>query len=57
MINIQYILVRMSDHADQLCSYEDGEEEHCLEMWDRDGKGLKWNDTPCSFSTFFICEA
>jgi len=37
--------------------YEDGEEEHCLEMWDRDGKGLKWNDTPCSFSTFFICEA
>ena len=37
--------------------YEDGEQEHCLEMWDRDGKGLKWNDTPCSFSTFFICEA
>jgi len=37
--------------------YEDGEQEHCLEMWDRDGKGLGWNDTPCSFSTFFICEA
>lgn len=37
--------------------YEDGEQEHCLEMWDRDGKGMKWNDTPCSFSTFFICEA
>jgi len=37
--------------------YEDGEQEHCLEMWDRDGKGLGWNDTPCSFQTFFICEA
>ena len=40
-----------------LYRYEDGEQEHCLEMWDRDGKGLGWNDTPCSFSTFFICEA
>ena len=40
-----------------LLRYEDGEQEHCLEMWDRDGKGLGWNDTPCSFSTFFICEA
>ncbi len=37
--------------------YEDGEQEHCLEMWDRDGKGLGWNDTPCSFQTYFICEA
>ncbi|XP_059089711.1 mannose-binding protein C-like isoform X3 [Tigriopus californicus] len=36
--------------------YEDGEQEHCLEMWDRDGKGLGWNDTPCSFQTFFVCE-
>jgi len=36
--------------------YEGGELEHCLELWNRDGKGLKWNDTPCSFQTFFICE-
>ncbi|XP_063236400.1 brevican core protein-like [Bacillus rossius redtenbacheri] len=36
--------------------YENGEEEHCLELWNRDGKGLKWNDTPCSFETFFVCE-
>eukprot|EP00090_Calanus_glacialis_P002633 TRINITY_DN11969_c0_g1_i8.p1 TRINITY_DN11969_c0_g1~~TRINITY_DN11969_c0_g1_i8.p1 ORF type:complete len:277 (-),score=48.17 TRINITY_DN11969_c0_g1_i8:110-940(-) len=36
--------------------YEGGELEHCLELWNRDGKGLKWNDTPCSFETFFICE-
>jgi hypothetical protein len=36
--------------------YEDGEMEHCLEIWDRDGKGLGWNDTPCSFQTYFICE-
>jgi len=37
--------------------YEGGELEHCLELWNRDGKGLKWNDSPCSFETFFICEA
>merc|ERR1712127_168256 len=37
--------------------YDNGEKEHCLEMWDRDGKGLAWNDTPCSFETFFICQA
>jgi len=36
--------------------YENGEEEHCLELWNRDGKGMKWNDTPCSFETFFVCE-
>lgn len=36
--------------------YENGEEENCLELWNRDGKGLKWNDTPCSFETYFICE-
>jgi len=36
--------------------YEGGENEHCLELWNRDGKGLKWNDSPCSFETFFICE-
>jgi len=36
--------------------YENGEEEHCLELWNRDGKGLRWNDTPCSFETFFVCE-
>ncbi|KAA0195272.1 hypothetical protein HAZT_HAZT005952 [Hyalella azteca] len=36
--------------------YEDGEKEHCLELWNRDGKGLKWNDSPCSFETFFLCE-
>jgi len=36
--------------------YENGEEEHCLELWNRDGKGLRWNDTPCSFQTFFVCE-
>ena len=52
--------------------YEEGEQEHCLELWNRDGKvgteiksylfdlfmfqGLRWNDTPCSFETFFICE-
>ena len=36
--------------------YENGEEENCLELWNRDGKGLKWNDTPCSFETFFVCE-
>ncbi|XP_050488022.1 C-type lectin domain family 4 member F-like isoform X1 [Bombus huntii] len=36
--------------------YENGEEEHCLELWNRDGKGLKWNDSPCSFETFFVCE-
>ncbi|KAF0768650.1 mannose-binding protein C-like isoform X1 [Aphis craccivora] len=34
--------------------YENGEEEHCLELWNRDGKGLKWNDSPCSFETFFF---
>ncbi|KAL4711449.1 hypothetical protein ACJJTC_005573 [Scirpophaga incertulas] len=36
--------------------YENGEEENCLELWNRDGKGLKWNDSPCSFETYFICE-
>ncbi|XP_043288861.1 low affinity immunoglobulin epsilon Fc receptor-like [Venturia canescens] len=36
--------------------YENGEEEDCLELWNRDGKGLKWNDSPCSFETFFVCE-
>jgi len=36
--------------------YDNGEEEHCLELWNRDGKGLRWNDTPCSFETFFICQ-
>jgi len=36
--------------------YENGEAEHCLELWNRDGKGLRWNDTPCSFETFFVCE-
>jgi len=36
--------------------YEGGELEHCLELWNRDGKGLKWNDSPCSFETYFICE-
>jgi len=36
--------------------YENGEEEHCLELWNRDGKGLKWNGSPCSFETFFICQ-
>merc|ERR1712025_287677 len=36
--------------------YEGGEREHCLELWNRDGKGLKWNDSPCSFETYFICE-
>lgn len=28
---------------------ENGEEENCLELWNRDGKGLKWNDSPCSY--------
>ncbi|XP_055309320.1 C-type lectin 37Db-like [Sitodiplosis mosellana] len=37
--------------------YENGEEENCMELWNRDGKGLKWNDSPCSFETFFVCEA
>jgi len=37
--------------------YENGETENCLELWNRDGKGLKWNDTPCSFESFFVCEA
>jgi len=36
--------------------YENGEKEHCLELWNRDGKGLRWNDTPCSFQTYFVCE-
>jgi len=36
--------------------YDNGEAEHCLELWNRDGKGLRWNDTPCSFETFFVCE-
>ncbi|CAH1398057.1 unnamed protein product [Nezara viridula] len=36
--------------------YENGEEENCLELWDRDGKGLKWNDSACSFETYFVCE-
>lgn len=36
--------------------YENSEEENCLELWNRDGKGLKWNDSPCSFETYFICE-
>ncbi|CAG9561391.1 unnamed protein product [Danaus chrysippus] len=36
--------------------YENGEEENCLELWNRDDKGLKWNDSPCSFETYFICE-
>merc|ERR1719242_2629597 len=35
--------------------YENGEQEHCLELWNRDGKGLRWNDTPFSFETFFVC--
>ncbi|XP_059224992.1 lectin subunit alpha-like [Stomoxys calcitrans] len=26
--------------------YENGEEENCMELWNRDGKGLKWNDSP-----------
>ena len=39
-----------------LIRYENGEQEHCLELWNRDGKGLRWNDTPCSFETFFVCE-
>ncbi|XP_075160772.1 brevican core protein triforce isoform X2 [Haematobia irritans] len=37
--------------------YDNGEEENCLELWNRDGKGLKWNDSPCSFETYFVCEA
>jgi len=37
--------------------YENGEGENCVELWDRDGKGLKWNDTPCSFESYFVCEA
>jgi len=37
--------------------YENGEGENCLELWNRDGKGLKWNDTPCSFESYFVCEA
>lgn len=36
--------------------YENGEEENCLELWNRDSKGLKWNDSPCSFETYFVCE-
>jgi len=36
--------------------YDNGEQEHCLELWNRDGKGMRWNDTPCSFETFFVCE-
>ncbi|XP_044766569.1 mannose-binding protein C-like isoform X1 [Coccinella septempunctata] len=36
--------------------YENGEEENCLELWNRDGRGLKWNDSPCSFETYFVCE-
>ncbi|XP_058974934.1 uncharacterized protein DDB_G0290587 isoform X1 [Musca domestica] len=36
--------------------YENGEEENCMELWNRDGKGLKWNDSPCSFETYFVCE-
>ncbi|KRT80849.1 C-type lectin, partial [Oryctes borbonicus] len=36
--------------------YENGEEENCLELWNRDGKGLRWNDSPCSFETYFVCE-
>ncbi|KAG5900634.1 hypothetical protein JTB14_005911 [Gonioctena quinquepunctata] len=36
--------------------YENGEQENCLELWNRDGKGLKWNDSPCSFETYFVCE-
>lgn len=36
--------------------YENGVGEHCLELWNRDGKGLKWNDTPCSFESYFVCE-
>lgn len=30
--------------------YENGEEENCLELWNRDGKGLKWNDSPCRYT-------
>jgi len=36
--------------------YEGGETENCLELWNRDGKGLRWNDTPCSFESYFLCE-
>lgn len=36
--------------------YENGETENCLELWNRDGKGLRWNDTPCSFESYFLCE-
>ncbi|VEN40799.1 unnamed protein product [Callosobruchus maculatus] len=36
--------------------YENGEQENCMELWNRDGKGMKWNDSPCSFETYFVCE-
>ncbi|GAB6022333.1 hypothetical protein CHUAL_006455 [Chamberlinius hualienensis] len=36
--------------------YENGESERCVELWNRDAKGLRWNDSPCSFETYFICE-
>ncbi|CAH0547589.1 unnamed protein product [Brassicogethes aeneus] len=36
--------------------FENGEQENCIELWNRDGKGLKWNDSPCSFETYFVCE-
>ena len=26
------------------CRYENGEKEHCLELWNRDGKGLQWTE-------------
>jgi len=26
------------------CRYENGEQEHCLELWNRDGKGLQWTE-------------
>ena len=48
LISCQYLV--------SLSSYDNGEEEHCLELWDRDGNGLRWNDTPCSFETYYICE-
>ncbi|KAI9588567.1 hypothetical protein GQX74_004412 [Glossina fuscipes] len=48
--------ISSQEENDRLEKYIRDYEENCLELWNRDGKGLKWNDSPCSFETYFVCE-
>ncbi|KAG8276695.1 mannose binding [Homalodisca vitripennis] len=31
-------------------------DEHCLELWERDSRGYKWNDKRCTEQLYPICE-